>query len=669
MFDPEGRTVLYVGPDETARDRAVAAFEGEGLRVNTATTAKAALGGIRGRGVHCVVTEHRLPDADGIDLLRGVRQIAPAVPVVLFDDAAEARASAAAFDVTAAVPRAAGYDRVAERVAAAAEATPEGPDDPDRAIPEALKERALDEAPVGITISDPSLPDNPLVYVNDAYVEMTGYEPDEVLGRNCRLLQGDRTDESRVAEMAAAVAEEQPVSVELRNYTKEGVEFWNRVDIAPIEADGEVTNFVGFQTDVTERKRAERRAERHAEAADRERERLEGLVDRIEGLLRDVTTTTVRAESRTEMEREVCDCLAATDRYVAAWIGEVDLARNRVVSRTSAGDDADRFVEFGVNLDNASDPTAGAVRGERPRAVSRADGPFHPGRDAATPDSANAVAAVPLQYGEAMYGVLNVYASDAEAFDERETLVLESLGRTIASAIARFESRRALASDTVTELTVTFADTANPFVKLAVDADCRLEYEGGFLESEGRWLTYFSATDGTPDHLVSVAAEHPAVDEVNCLSADDEGGVFEFAVTDATLVATLADGGAQTTAFTAKPDGRARLRLVVADREAARDVVETLSSVYDRTELVATEESRRPSETSREFRSSVVETLTDRQRMALQKAYLGGFFEWPHEVSGDELAESMGISRSTFHQHLRAAERKVAAELFDGRPD
>ena len=70
-----------------------------------------------------------------------------------------------------------------------------------------------------------------------------------------------------------------------------------------------------------------------------------------------MTTTTVRAESRTEMEREVCDCLAATDRYVAAWIGEVDLARNRVVSRTSAGDDADRFVEFGVNLDNASDPT------------------------------------------------------------------------------------------------------------------------------------------------------------------------------------------------------------------------------------------------------------------------------------------------------------------------
>jgi predicted DNA binding protein len=57
-------------------------------------------------------------------------------------------------------------------------------------------------------------------------------------------------------------------------------------------------------------------------------------------------------------------------------------------------------------------------------------------------------------------------------------------------------------------------------------------------------------------------------------------------------------------------------------------------------------------------------SLTDRQLSALQTAYFAGFFEWPHEVSGDELASSMDVTRSTFHQHLRAGQRKLLASFF-----
>jgi len=121
-----------------------------------------------------------------------------------------------------------------------------------------LKSRAMDEAPVGITISDPDQDDNPMVYVNDGFTEVTGYPVEEALGRNCRFLQGDGTRDRSVARMREAIDADEPVSVELRNYREDGTQFWNRVSIAPVRDDtGDVTNYVGFQEDVTERKERE----------------------------------------------------------------------------------------------------------------------------------------------------------------------------------------------------------------------------------------------------------------------------------------------------------------------------------------------------------------------------------------------------------------------------
>ncbi|MFA9417138.1 PAS domain S-box protein [Natrinema sp. HArc-T2] len=118
----------------------------------------------------------------------------------------------------------------------------------------ALKSRAIDTAPIGITISDPEQPDNPLLYVNEGFEEVTGYSAAEAVGRNCRFLQGPETRTEPVDEMRAAIGADEPITVELKNYRADGTVFWNRVTIAPIRDDeGTVTNYVGFQEDVTER--------------------------------------------------------------------------------------------------------------------------------------------------------------------------------------------------------------------------------------------------------------------------------------------------------------------------------------------------------------------------------------------------------------------------------
>ncbi|MFB6122305.1 MAG: PAS domain S-box protein, partial [Haloferacaceae archaeon] len=127
-----------------------------------------------------------------------------------------------------------------------------------------LKRRtqAIDEAPVGITITDPTRKGNPLIYVNDAFVEITGYSREEVLGENFPFLYGENTDPDRVARIREAIEREEPISVELRNYRKDGTEFWNHLEIAPVRDDaGNVVNYIGFQQDVTARKDARRQLE------------------------------------------------------------------------------------------------------------------------------------------------------------------------------------------------------------------------------------------------------------------------------------------------------------------------------------------------------------------------------------------------------------------------
>jgi phosphoserine phosphatase RsbU/P len=121
-----------------------------------------------------------------------------------------------------------------------------------------LKDRALEAAAEGIVITDATLPDNPVIYVNGGFERLTGYSADEVVGVNCRFLQGPDTQPEEKEELSAAVREERPCTVEILNYRKDGSRFWNRLSITPVCDDaGRVTHFIGVQSDVTKRREAE----------------------------------------------------------------------------------------------------------------------------------------------------------------------------------------------------------------------------------------------------------------------------------------------------------------------------------------------------------------------------------------------------------------------------
>ena len=131
----------------------------------------------------------------------------------------------------------------------------------------ALKDRALDVAAEGITIADARLPDRPLIYANEGFERVTGYPVADVLGRNCRFLQGSGSDPAAVAEIRSALADQRECVVEILNYRRDGSTFWNRLSITPVRDDsGEVSHYIGVQSDVTARREAEGRLRRANEA-------------------------------------------------------------------------------------------------------------------------------------------------------------------------------------------------------------------------------------------------------------------------------------------------------------------------------------------------------------------------------------------------------------------
>lgn len=124
-------------------------------------------------------------------------------------------------------------------------------------IPQVLS-KILDSCVNGITLADPDQEDMPLVYVNKAFEEITGYTLAETVGKNCRFLQGNEHDQAGVKQLQDAIKNKKPVEVVLRNFRKNGELFYNHLLVSPLfDSHGNVLYFLGVQFDITPQIRAE----------------------------------------------------------------------------------------------------------------------------------------------------------------------------------------------------------------------------------------------------------------------------------------------------------------------------------------------------------------------------------------------------------------------------
>ncbi|AAK22272.2 PAS domain-containing protein [Caulobacter vibrioides] len=143
--------------------------------------------------------------------------------------------------------------RAGERLAAG-----HGVDDPFAA--------AISATRMAMIVADATQPDIPIIFANDAFLRLTGYARDEVIGRNCRFLQGPDTDPKAIQAVRDALAAGEDVAVDLLNYRKDGSPFWNALNMSPVRNDaGQLVYFFGSQVDVTDKKVVELRARDHSD--------------------------------------------------------------------------------------------------------------------------------------------------------------------------------------------------------------------------------------------------------------------------------------------------------------------------------------------------------------------------------------------------------------------
>ncbi|NAZ35616.1 PAS domain-containing protein [Rubellimicrobium sp. CFH 75288] len=154
-------------------------------------------------------------------------------------------------------------------------------------IPDEEAFSTLLRAGVAMVLTDPSLPDNPIVYVNDAFSRVTGYERSAVIGRNCRFLQGPGTDPDHVRLLREAIVAGREITVDLLNYRADGRPFRNRLLIAPVhDPEGAITHFLGIQKALSEEE-ARRAANASPDHALREvQHRVKNHLAMIVGLIR-----------------------------------------------------------------------------------------------------------------------------------------------------------------------------------------------------------------------------------------------------------------------------------------------------------------------------------------------------------------------------------------------
>lgn len=119
-------------------------------------------------------------------------------------------------------------------------------------IPQVLS-AILDECVNGVTLADPDLEDAPIIYANKAFERLTGYSQEDIIGRNCRFLQGDDRDQEARQQIADAIKKHEAVEVTLRNYKKDGSLFHNRLKIVPLfDRKQRVIYYLGVQYDITD---------------------------------------------------------------------------------------------------------------------------------------------------------------------------------------------------------------------------------------------------------------------------------------------------------------------------------------------------------------------------------------------------------------------------------
>ncbi|MDG5776581.1 bacterio-opsin activator domain-containing protein [Haloarculaceae archaeon H-GB2-1] len=529
-----------------------------------------------------------------------------------------------------------------------------------------LLDRVIEVSPVGIVVVDAT---GDIVLANQRAEEILGLKRTTITSRTYRdpdwkIYHEDGTPVTEAEHPVTRVFETgEPVfGFEHSIVRSDATERWLSSNSAPLfDESGSVERVVVGLEDVT------RQREREAEIRT-QRDELARL-NRVNTVIRSVDRAIVTSSSRDAIEREVCERLATSDPYLFAVIGEFSSTYEEFTPRAFAGIGEPYLRRM---LDEADSPSlregvgATAARTREVQAVQNLDELSEDfWQETAHSAGFQSYASIPIVFEEVVYGVLGVYARRPDAFDERERVVLQELGEIIGHAINALERKEALVAETVVELEFREAGAfASVFQSMDDGAGGTLEVERTVLLEGGDALQYFTVTGMDPSTVRGALERGSYVSDVRLVESDGEQTRFEVRTTGETMANVLATLGGRTRQVRFV-DGELRVVVELPYGVDVRKVIDRIQALYPDMEFVSRK--TRDRQKVGDLTSRYTEMLTERQRVVLEAAYAAGYFEWPRDSTGDELAHSLDIASSTFHKHLRVAERKLLDALLDAQ--
>ncbi|ELZ87357.1 putative PAS/PAC sensor protein [Haloferax elongans ATCC BAA-1513] len=523
--------------------------------------------------------------------------------------------------------------------------------------------------------------------VNQSYREMMGYDADALLGSHCSVVVGDEISSEAAARSKSMSDGERPATLEAKIERADGSHFFaeSRFTRFPSDDDqeraGDVTagKTVGVVRDTTERRQRERDLER-------QRAQLAALND-LNGVIRDITEAVIDQSTREEIESAVCKRLTDSEAYQFAWVGELSRSLDTVRIKTAAGyeclegstlpldQESDTGYENLVETALRTQSTQYRHRDETDRTTEqpeRDDTTFQDeGADAEDHNSDHPLQAflaemndessvvIPIVHAATVLGVLVVSTDRPDSFQGGERATIDHLGELIGHAIASIERKRALMSDEVIELQVQTEDLSAT-LGIPPNMEGTVTIEKTVALNDDRYVAYGVATDDAVATLETICEASPDWEQLTIHQSDDGDNTFELHLSGPPVTsAVAAQGGA--VVDTRIVEGVIHLKIHLPPGANVRKIIDVVESTHPDVEMVMRRQVKRDEPS---IERPILTTLTDRQRSTLEACYHAGFFEWPRASSGEEVAESLGISSPTFHQHLRAAQKKVVEALL-----
>lgn len=392
-------------------------------------------------------------------------------------------------------------------------------------------------------------------------------------------------------------------------------------------------------------------------------------VNRVNRAIRAITQELIRADTTDEVYEQVCEQLAGIDPHRFTWIAREGIGEGELTVAASAGD-GEGYLDAAAITTDASEvsslPSRRAFETNEPQVQNTifTDPPIEPWREAALDRGFRASVAVPITYNDRVYGVLNIYADETGAFDQLEVAVLRELGETIGYAVDALARKKALVGDSSVELKFRIANLEAPFLGFVDGTQGSFELESIVQRSDGHIHVFFTLTGVSPDSVLADAGASTAVVDSTLVTETDDGGVYECTLATATFLPNVLERGVNLHTLLVD-DGTASIGLRIPKTADVRNFIETFQDEFGTVELVTRREVDQPVMSADEFKNTVRERLTARQEEVVQTAYFSGFFEWPRESTGGEVADILGVTQPTVNRHIRAGERTLFGLVYE----